>query len=53
MLKNNNIEYKEVDIDLNPDQARELGIRGIPTLVFNDKRLVGNVTKDQVLSMLK
>ena len=47
---NGQVDFKKVDIDNNPELARQLGIRGIPTLVlFRDgspvETVVGNVSK--------
>ncbi len=49
LLDKNNINYEVVDIDSNSEEARALGIRGIPTLI-NDEgtRLVGAVTFKQI-----
>ncbi len=50
MLKGNNVEYEEVDIEKDPEICRSLGIRGVPTIIntANDKRLVGAVTFEQL-----
>lgn len=54
LLDTNNIEYKVIDIDKDPETSRIRGIRGIPTLIepTSGERLVGSVTKEQVTVLL-
>ncbi len=44
------VVYEVVDVDKKGEEARALGIKGLPTLYCPEtrRRLVGNVTKEQV-----
>ncbi len=47
------VEFKKVDVDDNPELAKQLGIRSIPTLVlFKDGHpvdtVIGNVSRSQL-----
>lgn len=49
MLKANNIEFKTVDIDSDPEASRKANVRGVPTTVFPDGTVkVGALTLAQV-----
>lgn len=49
MLDSNNIKYKAIDIDEDPETPRTLGIRGVPTTIFDDGTIkVGALTLNQV-----
>lgn len=45
-----NVDVEYIDIDKEPEEARTLGIRGIPFLINTktNERLVGNVSADQL-----
>lgn len=50
MLETASIEYENIDIDSieGSEEARNKGIRGIPTLEYNNKLLVGATSLPQV-----
>ena len=57
LKKFNNIEFKNIDIDLDPTQAAEMNVRSIPTLIlFKDGkpagRLVGNHSSEEIEDFL-
>lgn len=56
-MKDLELPYEVVPVDIDEDQrGLELGVRGIPSLVLVDEdnnvidRLVGNITKEQIIS---
>lgn len=55
VMDDNNIEYKVIDIDKEPDLARHAGVRGIPTTIHPEtgQRLVGALTLTQVRSIMR
>lgn len=52
----NDIEYEMIDIDEQPEVAKEQGIMGVPTfIIINDneeRRIVGAMTKQKFLESL-
>jgi glutaredoxin 3 len=58
-LKSKNVEYDEVDVDANPQAARELvqktGQAGIPVLEIGDQTILGfdRIRIDSVLNQYK
>ena len=54
LLDKENIKYKAINIDEEPELANHNGIRGIPTLINSEtnQRLVGAVTLEQVKSIV-
>ena len=50
VLDNNEIEYIKVDIDLEPDEPRNLNIKAIPTLynTNTEERRIGLLTLEQI-----
>ena len=57
-VPNSQIEIRKVNVDEDPEIAANLGIRGIPTLIFvkdgqEVKRLSGLKTKNQILEEIE
>jgi thioredoxin-like negative regulator of GroEL len=41
-LEKVNISFDYIDIDINPELAKEFNIRSLPTSIINEKRITGN-----------
>jgi len=49
---NLDIPIEVIDISVFPEYIDEFGIRGVPTLVYQGKQLVGNKTAEEIKEFL-
>ena len=49
-----NLVFKTLDYDLDEDEVKEYNVSDkLPVIIYQDKRLIGEKTYDEILSFLK